>query len=249
MLSISPTTSPYGSPRRRSRSISRPPRILEHIPSHSHSDSSHISSDFRTGSNGRSRSTDSGAESDTESDLELQASRSNGSSVTLNMSPFEALKARLQPLRHIERLLVAKLVPPNEEEATRLPGPSHSHSIYPPGQSQNYTAVNSFRNQEVFVRPGMGWRGALARNRVNNPSVSDDVHENGRPYSAGNTGLETADEPQEVLHACQQDLILLWNDGVVREILRRKKVRLEEFPGLYVTLFSCLTDIFIFLFN
>lgn len=95
--------------------------------------------------------------------------------------------------------------------------------------------MNSFRNQEVFVRPGAGWRGALSKARVNNPSVSDEdtpAHENGRPYSAGNTGLESADEPQEVLHICQKDLILLWNDDVVREILKRKKVRLEEFPGL-----------------
>jgi len=62
------------------------------------------------------------------------------------------------------------------------------------------------------------------------------AHGNGRPNSAGNTGLETADEPQEVLYSCQRDLISLWNDRAVREILKRKKVRLEEFPGLYVNL-------------
>jgi guanine nucleotide-binding protein alpha-1 subunit len=210
----------------RSRSISRPPRIPEHIPPLPYADSSHISSDFRNGepSNVRSRA-DSGPESDTESD--------NGSSVTLNTTPFEALKARLQPLRHLEQLLVAKLVPPNEDEATHLAGPSHS--IYPPGQLQNHSAANAFRNQEVFIRPGAGWRGALSKARVNNPNVSDDdahAYENRRPYSTGNIGLETADEPQEVLHLCQKDLILLWNDHAVREILRRKKVRLEEFPGL-----------------
>lgn len=128
---------------------------------------------------------------------------------------------------------MAKLVPPNEDEATHLAGPSHA--MYPPGQLHNHGAVNSFRNQEVFIRPGAAWRGALSKARVNNPSVSNDDtsgYENGRRYSAGNTGMETADEPQEVLHSCQTDLILLWNDEVVREILRRKKVRLEEFPGL-----------------
>ena len=165
--------------------------------------------------------------------MELYESRTNGSSVTLNMSPLEALKSRLHPLRHIEQLLVAKLVPPNEDEATHLASPSHS--IYPSSHIQNHGAVNSFRSQEVFIRPGAAWRGALSKARVGNPSVSTDtplVHDNGRPYSAGNTGLETADEPQEVLQSCQKDLILLWNDQVVQEILRRKKVRLEEFPGL-----------------
>ena len=149
------------------------------------------------------------------------------------MSPLEALKSRLRPLRHVEQLLVAKLVPPNEEEATYLAGPSHS--IYPPSHPQNHGAASSFWNQEVFIRPGAAWRGALSKARVSNPSASDDdrlVNENGRPSSAGNTGLETADEPQEVLYSCQKDLIMLWNDQFVREILRRKKVRLEEFPGL-----------------
>jgi len=67
--------------------------------------------------------------------------------------------------------------------------------------------------------------------------VSDDgtsAYKHRRPNSAGNAGLETVDEPQKVLHSCRKELISLWNDGFVREILRRKKVRLEEFPGFFL---------------
>lgn len=50
--------------------------------------------------------------------------------------------------------------------------------------------------------------------------------------SAGNTGLETTDEPQEVLHSCRRDMMQLWNDPGVRDVLRRRKIRLEEASGL-----------------
>jgi hypothetical protein len=230
---MSPQTSPYHSPKSRSRSISHPPRIPEHIPPLPHSDSSHLSDDFQGTEDIHIHSrSNSGPDSDVDSDME-QASGSRESSLTLNMSPLEALKSRLQPLRHVEHLLVAKLVPPNEDEATHLAGPSNS--VYPPGQPQHHSALNSFQSQEVFVRPGVGWKGALSNARVTNPSVSDDgtsAYKHRRPNSAGNAGLETVDEPQKVLHSCRKELISLWNDGFVREILRRKKVRLEEFPGL-----------------
>ena len=53
-----------------------------------------------------------------------------------------------------------------------------------------------------------------------------------RPMSAGNTGLETQDEPQEVLNMCRRDMIALWHDEGVRDVLRRRKIRLEEGSGL-----------------
>ncbi|KAL1743993.1 guanine nucleotide binding protein, alpha subunit [Schizophyllum fasciatum] len=95
---------------------------------------------------------DSGPESDFElSEFEGDDAKS---ALLLTAAPLEALRARLEPLRHVERLLVAKLVPPNEDEATRLGG---QEIVVRPGQ-------------EVYVRPGAGWRGALARARVLYPS-------------------------------------------------------------------------------
>jgi guanine nucleotide-binding protein subunit alpha len=152
---------------------------------------------------------------------------------------LEDLKMRLLPLQHIEALLMAKLVPPSEEEPTSLGGISGSGSSSSDTQvsgagheegSNSWKNKNhgkrgggpSWRSQEVFVRPGSRWKGVLAKT----------TYGHDRPISAGMVGLEIIDEPQHVLHECRRDIMALWGDPRVREILRRRKIRLEEFPGL-----------------
>jgi hypothetical protein len=144
-----------------------------------------------------------------------------------NYSPppcdLEALKMRLLPIRHIEALLIAKLVPPNEEE------PAHMGK----GTDIGSEIGSSWRNQEVFVRPGRSWKRALARETHAQANCSiKAVASSGKSAANDINNLETHDEPQEVLHACRRDIVQLWNDPGVRNILRLKKIRLEEFPGL-----------------
>ncbi|KAJ8508763.1 hypothetical protein ONZ45_g9004 [Pleurotus djamor] len=219
--------------------------------------------------------------------------RASHSSVQL-----DALAGRLAPLRHAESLLIAKLVPPNEDEATQLPlgqpstyRNSHGHSgsiaHYQPSIISTHTDIthnttvtaNTKRaKQEIFVRPGMHWKGALSRARVSYPSTLsystsaagssnsnsasnlqnvsvgsssseddfvDQLASKGmssvathsvrpRPSSAGNTGLETPDEVQEALYSCRDSMMQLWGDEWVRDVLKRRKVRLEEGPGFYL---------------
>ena len=133
---------------------------------------------------------------------------------------LELLKMRLLPLRHIEALLIAKLVPPNEDEPTHLGHKGKSNISISSGISER---SHHIQTQEIVVRGSSSWKHILAKgvNRMN-----------GRPMSAGSTGLETKDEPQEVLHACRQDIMALWGDPNVRAILRRRRIRVEEFPGL-----------------
>lgn len=135
-------------------------------------------------------------------------------------SEIQELKMRLLPLRHIEQLLIAKLVPPGEDEATHFGGFSA-----PSASNNGHTHSHSARaNQEIFVRPGTSWKGFVARGKG--------VRGHGRPLSVGTAGIETQDEPTAVLHECRYDLMSLWQDPAVREILRRRKIRLEEQPGL-----------------
>jgi len=110
-------------------------------------------------------------------------------------------------------------VPSNEDEATQLGHKGKSNRSISSGSDR------SFRSQEIFVRGASSWKGVLAKGvtRIN-----------GRPISAGTTGLETKDEPQEVLHSCRKDIMALWSDPIVRDILRRRKIRLEEFPGFFL---------------
>ncbi|KAE9391741.1 G-alpha-domain-containing protein [Gymnopus androsaceus JB14] len=188
--------------------------------------SSEASDDYFTGPGSNGHRNDL---SDPESDSEDHNARSPG----LDSPALDALKMRLLPLRHIEALLIAKLVPPNEDEATQLGGLS---------DSPNSPSRTSYKSQEIFVRPGPAWKGGLARARVHYPSSTgghDSSEEDasistGRPNSAGNTGLETSDEPQAVLNACREDIVQLWSDRGVKELLHRRKIRLEEFPGFFL---------------
>lgn len=132
---------------------------------------------------------------------------------------IDLLRMRLTPLRHIEALLIAKLIPPSEADVASFAGGA-SFGAYQSRRSPS--AERSWRTQEVFVRPGATWKGALAKSS----------RRDGRPISLRDTGMTTRDEAQEVLHSCSDDIIDLWNNKVVREVLRRRKIRLEELPGL-----------------
>lgn len=132
---------------------------------------------------------------------------------------MDLLRMRLTPLRHIEALLIAKLVPPTEADVASFAG----GASFSPYQSHRSPSLErSWRTQEVFVRPGATWKGALVKSS----------RRDGRPTSLGDTGMTTRDEAQEVLHSCSDDIIALWNNRVVREVLRQHKIRLEELPGL-----------------
>ncbi|KAF8632165.1 hypothetical protein AX17_004906 [Amanita inopinata Kibby_2008] len=227
---------------------------------------SRLGLEFMTSKNGEpsySRAEDQvGSEGD--SDSEPSAGRSVCSSTILGVtSPMEALKLRLLPLRHVETFLIAKLVPPNEDEATHLMGPTQSeyppvaaaqifpplppHVTHPVHHRRNSLSGPTPRDQEIFIRPSNGWKGALARARVLNPSISesDDSYPdfNRRPMSVGGIGLETPDEAQDVLYSCRQDIIQLWYDEHVREILRRKKIRLEESSGFFLNDIERITSL------
>ncbi|KAJ7484350.1 guanine nucleotide binding protein, alpha subunit [Mycena latifolia] len=116
---------------------------------------------------------------------------------------YEALRLRLLPLRHVEALLIARLVPAHESEPTHL-------GVDP--AALGASARDREGREEIFVRPGNRWKG-LGRGKSPEPR---------------------ADEPQEALHACAPAMIALWGDPAVREVLRRRKIRLEEGPGFFL---------------
>lgn len=144
----------------------------------------------------------------------LSEDESDGDEEVLLPDQLVAIQERLKPLRHIENILVVKLVPPNEAEATNLGN-----------RPDIISSSKNRKDQEIFVRPGMGWHGALLRGTRSS-----------RPSSAGSTGMETPDDAQCVLNSCRDDMVALWQNPTVRAILQRRKVRLEELPGLYVIL-------------
>jgi guanine nucleotide-binding protein subunit alpha len=149
---------------------------------------------------------------------------SDSDDMTLLSDDLHGLSMRLSPLRHIEHLLIAKLVPPGEDEATHFGVSSFTGKGVMNGERMGNG--HSPKYQEVFVRPGASWKGMVAKGRG--------FGFGGRPSSAGTTGIETQDEPTMVLYECRHDMKELWNNSLVRDVLRRRKIRLDEQPGLCV---------------
>ena len=75
----------------------------------------------------------------------LSEDESDGDEEVLLPDQLVAIQERLKPLRHIENILVVKLVPPNEAEATNLGN-----------RPDIISSSKNRKDQEIFVRPGMG---------------------------------------------------------------------------------------------
>lgn len=97
----------------------------------------------------------------------------------------------------------------------------------------------------MFVRPTTGWKGALSRARVNYPSFlgdggsgsgSSSGSEASTSASAGGSAADAAgsDDVQETLNVLCGDMLQLWQDTGVREVLKKRRIRLEEGSGFFL---------------
>jgi len=112
------------------------------------------------------------------------------------------LRLRLVPLLSVEASLLRRLDPGDEFEATRLGTDWH-----PP------------LHKELYVRSQSNWKDKLIRLR-------------GPRRSGDDFGIDFDDpeDPGHVIHACREDMMSLWRDPVVRQIVR--DLHLEDMPGL-----------------
>jgi guanine nucleotide-binding protein subunit alpha len=124
------------------------------------------------------------------------------------------LRLRLAPLRGVQQDLQRRLGAAAIEEMTN-PG---SGGVLP-------------RPSEFAVRSRDGWRSALERFRTR----PQDAQENAR---AADARVRKAAEVTEVVVGCAEDMKALWEDTAVQGMLRRKRIRMEEEPGLYVIILS-----------
>lgn len=87
------------------------------------------------------------------------------------------------------------------------------------------------RASEIAIRSRDGWRTALERFRIRPQEAQEDAR-------AADARVRKAAEVTEVVVGCAEDMKTLWEDSAVQGMLRRKKIRMEEEPGLYVILLS-----------
>lgn len=82
--------------------------------------------------------------------------------------------------------------------------------------------------QDVCVRAGSGWKGVLVSlSSTNPPAPAQKV-----PSRPGTSDARSRDDPTAVLAQCRDDIIALWEDPVVKGILKKHNVRLQDMPGL-----------------
>ncbi|KAI0296788.1 guanine nucleotide binding protein, alpha subunit [Multifurca ochricompacta] len=130
--------------------------------------------------------------------------------VTLLDLKHRLLRLRLAPLRGVQQDLQRRLGAAAVEESYN-PGPG---GVLP-------------RPSEFAVRSRDGWRSALERFRTR----PQDAQETAR---AADARVRKAAEVTEVVVGCAEDMRALWEDSAVQEMLRRKKIRMEEEPGFFL---------------
>lgn len=91
--------------------------------------------------------------------------------------------------------------------------------------------------REVCVRAGSGWKGVLGNlvplkgEEMNgNGAANGNANGKGKGRAAANESKK--DDPTTVLDACREDIVALWEDQVVRGVLKKRGVRLQDMPGL-----------------
>lgn len=79
--------------------------------------------------------------------------------------------------------------------------------------------------QEFSINSSNGWKSALDKFRtLRNPRP-----EVGVPTRRHK---DEEDEIAEIIASCREDMRSLWEDSVIREMLNRRKARIEDAPGL-----------------
>uniref|UniRef100_A0A0W0FWU8 Guanine nucleotide-binding protein alpha-4 subunit n=1 Tax=Moniliophthora roreri TaxID=221103 RepID=A0A0W0FWU8_MONRR len=129
---------------------------------------------------------------------------------TLNAEHMK-LKIRLSPLLQVEEALWRKLSPSSPPDAM----PTHLSSVT--------NLPHHGRQREGAVYSVSGWKGAFSKLLTGRNSMDSQ-----------NIDFDNPDDPGTILHYCAQDMIRLWNDPVIQQLLAALSLRLEDMPGFFL---------------
>jgi guanine nucleotide-binding protein alpha-1 subunit len=82
----------------------------------------------------------------------------------------------------------------------------------------------------LFVRSSVNWKEKVARLRNRGLEMRGSIAD--EDDNSEFVDFDNPEDPNHVINACKDDMLALWNDPVVRQVLRIGNVRLEEMPGL-----------------
>jgi guanine nucleotide-binding protein alpha-1 subunit len=137
------------------------------------------------------------------------------------------LKAHLDCLVKVQTDLESQLGEAANEVVSVGPGGTVAAPFFPGAGSSK---------QEFSINSTNGWKSALGKFKAMRSSRPD----NG-DVGPSQRSKDLEEEVLEILASCRDDIKSLWEDPTVHEMLSRRKIRLEDAPGLYVSLSSCPT--------
>ncbi|KAH9938925.1 G-alpha-domain-containing protein [Amylocystis lapponica] len=114
------------------------------------------------------------------------------------------LRMRLTPLRQVEMIL---------EKCLEVSSYDRSPS------TDSDSSWDTGKASEISVRGGSGWK-ALVQSRKERHTRFSGQHE--------------LDNARQILEACRDDMVSLWEDPSIQEILREHGVALQEQPGFFL---------------
>ncbi|RDB20287.1 Guanine nucleotide-binding protein alpha-4 subunit [Hypsizygus marmoreus] len=127
----------------------------------------------------------------------------------------QLLKLRLGPLRRVEADLKRRLGAGTEEVVGGGGG------VFGEGAGSEVTGIVGRGQREFGVR---GWKQVLE-----GPLAALNGTSEGRGGSS-----DAWDEATEVIASCKEDMIALWTDEPVRDVLNRRRLRLEHSAGFFL---------------
>ncbi len=173
-----------------------------------------------------------------DSQEDLQAPRAPRALPRLKFTDSQRdLNARLAQLTNAQHALEHKL-------GTASIDPT-SPSVDTAAPFERLASPNRRALQEFSINSSNGWKSAFDRFR--NGRGANGRHENGNGSSSNGNGgngspresnleqpypRDTEEEIMEVIASCREAIKALWEDDIVGEMLTRRKVRLEDAPGL-----------------
>jgi hypothetical protein len=164
-----------------------------------------------------------------------------------NRGQFAEIRQRLTPLLDLEEKLIAVLASPEaspeEDEPTQLAPKANGGAslpenyIVPEPPNHTFTPPRFDTRKEVFVRSqggSSGWKKAFGKLSGGTKNKKG----NAEPVKGGGVGdhwSSDPDDPVHVLSKCKGEMIRLWEDLGVQSVLKKRKLRLEESSGLWVS--------------
>ncbi|KAF8958804.1 guanine nucleotide binding protein, alpha subunit [Flammula alnicola] len=150
----------------------------------------------------------------------LSRSTAAASLSTALTGKHQLLKLRLGPLRRVEKDLKKRLGEDAEEERD--------------GVAESLGPLSLESGSEVLVRRQQKEFGVHKLQEALERGTARSGSRRGHGSDDGATSPDDVDEATEVLASCLDDMKTLWSDEVVKVVLKKRRIRLEDSAGFFL---------------